>query len=124
MSRSTFQVLANGDRVLLFLTTPDGETMGLDLEWAEADVACKAWRAKINEAKDYAEAERVARDGAILLRSGVPVGFSNDEQIRKLTGHLAQHDRELRRYIKPKFESIPGGEACGAPTIVVHEPKE
>ena len=65
-------------------------------------------------AAEWANAEEVARDNAILLRAGVPVGITNHQAILEEAKTIAVSDRELRR-------AMPGGvksrEVFGTPSI-------
>jgi len=65
-------------------------------------------------ADEWAQAERVAQDSAILLRAGSNFGLSNDPRILAEARKAAAWDSALRRY-------MPGGvqseECFGTPTI-------
>ena len=65
-------------------------------------------------AAEWANAEEVARDNAILLRAGFPVGLANHKTVIDQSVRLACWDRDLRK-------AMPGGvkskEVFGTPTI-------
>ena len=69
--------------------------------------------------EELAEAERIARDSAILLRAGANFGLSNDPRILDAAKSAAAWDSELRR-------CMPGGvkseEAFGTPALIQHPP--
>lgn len=69
--------------------------------------------------EELEQAERIARDTAILYRSGAPLGLSNRLDIKQEAMKQAHWDSELRRY-------MPGGvrseEAVGTPAIIQHPP--
>lgn len=71
-------------------------------------------------ADEWAQAERVANDSAILLRAGSNFGLSNDPRILEEAKKLAAWDSDLRRF-------MPGGvkssEAFGTPSVMVQPPK-
>jgi hypothetical protein len=65
------------------------------------------------------QAERVARDQAILLRANAGFGLTNDPVIQAEAKKIAEGDRDLRRY-------MPGGvrarEQFGIPTVTIEGP--
>lgn len=66
-------------------------------------------------ADEYANAERIALDSALLLRVGAPLTLSNNPVIQDLAAKEAAWNSELRRY-------IPGGvkaeSMVGTPTVI------
>lgn len=88
----------------------------LDVSWREAEAIARALIAKARAGEEQEKAEAIARDHAILLRAGVPLGLTNDPRIQDEAAKLAVSDRDLRRY-------MPGGvrskEMVGTPTVVV-----
>lgn len=88
------------------------------LPWRAADEIARALTAKAREAEEQEKAPSIARDAAILLRAGVPIGLSNDSKIRDEAGKIAAWDSDLRRY-------MPGGvksqEMLGRPAVLVKE---
>lgn len=105
-----------GERVLLIV----GGRAVLDMPWRKADDVCAAIRSKARAAEEQEKALSIARDNAILLRAGVPLGLTNDRRIREETAKIAAWDRDLRRY-------MPGGiksqEMLGRPAVVNHGEK-
>lgn len=91
-------VRREGARVVL---VAEGRAV-LDLPWQAADRLAAALRAKAREAEEQDRAPQVARDAAILLRAGAPLGLTSDPRIQAEAGRLAAWDSELRRY-------MPGG---------------
>ena len=65
-------------------------------------------------AAEWANAEEVARDNAILIRAGFPVGLANHQAVLNESVKMAVSDRDLRR-------AMPGGvrseAVCGTPMI-------
>jgi hypothetical protein len=72
------------------------------------------------KAEEFAKAEGIIYDNAILLRAGFPVGLSDDPLIRRETAIEAQHDASLRRYMPG---GVLGKSLPGTPTIVRKEPQ-
>jgi len=98
----------------------DGKIVA-DLPWDAALRAADALRQVSKRAEEWAQAEKIASDQALLIRTGAPIGLSNNPTIIGEAKKRAQHDRDLRRY-------LPGGirskTVFGAPTIVRHNPKD
>lgn len=107
---STLRVLQNGDRVLVLV---NGGLVA-DIPWQKGDEVARAITTATRKAEEWAKAEAIASDQAILLRAGVPLGLSNHPAIRAEALKLALNDRALRRY-------MPGGVKAraefGAPVI-------
>lgn len=115
MSTHSVTMGRDGDRVLL---TVDGRT--ISIPWEHADEIARGLTVKARQAEEEQKALGIAADNAILLRVGVPIGLSSRPDILAESAHIAQYDRDLRRY-------LPGGvrsrEAFGTPTIIRHEPR-
>lgn len=92
----------------------------LDLPYPTALEIAKALKEVAKRAEEWAQAERIAADQALLLRSGAPFGITNHPKILDEAKKQAVHDRVLRR-------ALPGGirsmGVVGAPTITQHQPK-
>jgi len=65
------------------------------------------------KAEEWAEAERIAFDQAMMIRSGAPVGLTSNPVIQHEAGKEAAHNRELRRYMP----GIKSQEQVGTPAI-------
>lgn len=81
-----------------------------------------AWLGVTKLAEEWATAPKVARDAAILHRSGAPIGIANHPAIRKEAQSIARHDRDLRRFMADnrtsvKTNGVSSDEVLGAPTI-------
>jgi hypothetical protein len=70
-------------------------------------------------ADEWAQAERIAADSAVLLRAGANFGLSSDPRILDEARKEAAWNSDLRRY-------MPGGvrseECFGTPTVRAHQP--
>ena len=102
-----------GGSVLLIV---DGKCVA-DLPWQAALQVQAAIRAKACLAREYAEASRVISDQALMLRKGIPIGFTDNPKIQDEAAKEAVNNRELRR-------ALPGGvksqEHVGTPKVITH----
>jgi len=105
-----------GSRVLLIV---EGRAV-LDISWEAADQLARAIRAKARDAEEVAKADPIARDAAILLRAGVPVGLTSHPKIREEAGKRAAWDSDLRRYMPGGIRST---EMLGRPAVLLRPPK-
>jgi hypothetical protein len=76
------------------------------------------WRATATQAslaEEHEKAEQIAKDNALLLRTGAPFGLSDNPKILEESVKIARDDRDLRRY-------LPGGvrsqAVLGTPTVI------
>jgi hypothetical protein len=92
----------------------------LEMEWRAADELCGVLRQVARQCEELEKAPQIAKDAALLLRAGVPIGLSNDPKINHEAAKIAARDSELRR-------ALPGGikseVQLGTPTIISHEPQ-
>lgn len=95
---------------------PDG-SLGGEFSWEGAKALAQALTVQANRAEEWAKAERVAMDAAILLRSGAPFGITDHPAIQAEAAKEAAWNRDLRRW-------MPGGvkseEAVGTPMFTSH----
>lgn len=69
------------------------------------EVALKIWQGTCAQralAEEHEKAEQVAKDNALLLRTGAPFGLSDNPAILAESVKIARDDRDLRRF-------LPGG---------------
>lgn len=113
-----YRIRREGAHVLAQITT-DGRSVVLQLEGKVAESLGRALVSQGKLADEWAQAERVAMDSAILLRAGANFGLSNNAKILAEAVKEAAWNFDLRRY-------MPGGvkssEAFGTPSIKVHQP--
>lgn len=111
-----FRGRSKGDRCL-FNFNVDGREVTIDVPWNEAEDLIKQMHTVQKAAEEHAHANRIIGDSALLLRKGIPLGFSNHPKILRESAKEAAHNRDLRRY-------LPGGvkskEQFGQPTIINH----
>jgi hypothetical protein len=110
-----FRVRQEGDRVYLVIN----DQCVADLQWDAAQALWQALRVKTLEAEEYAKANQVALDSAILLRAGARMVLSSNSKIVDEAKTLAAHDSRLRACM-PHIKSQ---EAFGAPTLISLPPK-
>lgn len=100
--------------------TNDGKCFVLQLEGKTAVDIARLLREQGLLADEFAQAERIADDSAILLRAGSNFALSNDPRIIEEAKKRAAWDTDLRRF-------MPGGvkseEAFGTPAVVLHPPR-
>lgn len=73
-------------------------------------------------AEAEAQVHQIVADQAVLMRSGANLGLSDNPRVLQEAFHVAQHDRDLRRYL-PGAGGIKSAESVGVPSIVAHPPK-
>lgn len=73
-----------------------------------------------HKAEEWAKAESIVHDHAILARVGVPLGLTSHPTLLREVRKEAAHNRDLRRY-------LPGGvkseELVLAPALIQHAPR-
>ena len=82
----------------------------------------QSWLAATRTADEWANREQVARDAAILVRTGAPVGIANHPEILREANALADGDRDLRRFIQDQrgrvgLHGVASTVALGAPVV-------
>lgn len=103
-------VRAEGDRVILL---QDGRLV-VSMPIAAARALIRALQVKTLEAEEENQAQAIAYDQAVLLRSGIPLGLSLRRDIQHEARQLAAWDSDLRRYIVKKKHV----NKVGQPTII------
>lgn len=101
-------------RVLL---KKDGEVV-VDIPYEMVDDFVRAIREKKLLCEEYAQAERIARDSAILLRAGARFVLSARNDIQDEAVKLACYDRALRQ-----MPLIKSQERFGCPTFEARPPR-
>ena len=109
MSIKQITIGVDGAKVLI---TINGKTESIP--WEAADEIANALITKARQAEEEDKKQLIARDNAILLRCGVPIGLSNRKDIVQETEFLAQYDDKLVKYIP----SIKSTETFGTPSVV------
>ena len=77
----------------------------LNLPWDVALALAQDITQKAKAAEEIAKAEQIILDNAILFRSGVPIGLSNNRDIIAETIKEAQHNPLLRRHMAGGIKS-------------------
>ncbi len=100
------------------LITSDGREFALqDLPWEAAVKIGQAFLQAGKEAEEYAKANEIIQDQAILFRSGAPFALSDNEKIRDEAKKEAVHNRELRRSNLVLSGDIASQEHVGRPSV-------
>lgn len=117
MARKEVRFVQTGAGVLMLL---DGQ-LALEMSWENALEVANALRTVAKNAEEYAKANEIVNDQAILMRSGFPIDLTTHPDILKEAAKEAAWDSNLRR-------AMPGGiksqERFGKPTIVRHPLKK
>lgn len=87
----------------------------LDLPWEAALQVAQAIQFKAKAAEEFAKAEQIALDQALLMRSGTPVGLTDNPDILKQAANEAAWNSALRRRLPAG--GIRSGERFGRPTV-------
>lgn len=98
--------LFNGGQVGAVLTRPGAKAFG------------RALIIVARRAEEWVKREALARDAAILLRAGAPLGLTSNAAIQAEAAKIARDDRDLRRYLPG---GIRGTEIVGEPTLIQGE---
>jgi hypothetical protein len=109
MSLKTFKCRQEGDRVIVEI---DGR--GYTIPWKHAlDISRGLYRVS-KQAEEFASANRIIADHALLTRAGFPVGLSNNPKIKDEVRKESAWNGFLRKH-------FPGGvksrEVFGTPSI-------
>ena len=90
------------------------EGRSLRMPWNVALDLSKALNRKARDAEEIAKAESIIFDSALLIRTGAPLGFTDNPDIQKEAAKEAVNNSDLRKY-------LPGGvkatEQFGRPNI-------
>lgn len=109
MSLATVRIRDEGDKVLLVIN--DKSYL---IPWEQALVIARGIRAKAKKAEEFAKANRIIADHALLTRAGFPIGLSDHPRIKDEVRKEAAWNSELRR-------ALPGGvrsrEVFGTPAV-------
>lgn len=106
-------VRAEGSKVLIAVN----DRVFLEIGYREGKELVRAVHIAALKAEEYAQAERLVYEGAILARAGLPFTLSDDPRIKDEVRKEAAWNSDLRRY-------MPGGvkakEVVGTPTVINH----
>lgn len=111
---NTLNVSADGANVQLAY---NGKLVA-DMDWSVALALAKALIVKGKQAEEWAKADQVMGDQALMLRTNAPFGLTSNRAILQEAAKEAQWGSELRRYLPMK--GVPSKEAFGTPSIINH----
>lgn len=110
-------IRAEGDKVVFII---DGK--GHTIPYVQALEIARALYIKAHAAEEFAQANRIIADGALLTRLGVPIGLTNNKKMQDEIGKEAAWNTDLRRALPGgvKSDSIVGTPAVkrGSPQTV------
>lgn len=110
MALTEVTIRSEGDKVLWVI---GGKAH--TIPYAQAFEIARGLYIKAQEAEEFACANRIIADGALLTRLGVPVGLTNNPKMKDEIGKEAAWNTELRR-------ALPGGvkarAVVGTPSVV------
>jgi len=105
-----------GTRVLLL----KNGVLIADMPYDAALQISRAMQVKAKDAEELVKANAIIADSALLLRTGFPIGLSNNPDIIRESIKEAVNNRILRR-------ALPGGvksqAVVGRPSIIQHAPR-
>ncbi len=88
----------------------------LMMPWNVALDVARAMEKKARKAEEVAKHEQITFDQALLIRTGAPLGFTNNPDIQAEAEKEAAHNPALRKY-------LPGGvkatEQFGTPNVTI-----
>lgn len=92
------------------------------MSWKAAFEFAKVIKAAAKKSEELAKAGQIAYDQAILHRSGLQIGLTNNKMIQDEAKKIAANDSVLRRNI-PLSAEVQSREIVGTPKIIKHKPK-
>jgi len=118
---SEVRIVQNGNRVVMVINGRQVEGM----PWQTALQLAKALTSVAKQAEEWDNAERIASDQALLMRTGAPFGITQHPKIRSEAEKRALYDRTLRRYIPhTPLTGIRSREVFGVPSLLQTPPRE
>lgn len=97
------------------------ESKAIRMPWNTALDVAASIREQAKQAEEYAKAEGIIFDQALLVRLGANIGLSSNPAIQAEAAKEAAWNSDLRRY-------LPGGvkskEQFGAPSVIRHNPRK
>lgn len=115
------KIAQNGPLVILYING-----RATELPWEAANIIADGLKEKAKMAEEYAKAEDIIFDQAIMYRSGAPFALSNNPKILDEAKKESMHNRELRTSNLKLVETPAGGiesrETVGVPAVT-HAPK-
>jgi hypothetical protein len=102
----------------------DGREFALqDLPWDAAAKIGEAFTTAAKEAEEYAKANNIIQDQAILYRSGAPFALTNNPKMQHEAKKEAVTSRVLRRSnLRMRAGGIPSQESVGRPMVTQSPP--
>ncbi len=105
------------DKVIILL---DGKLIAT-LPWEAAKQLSEAIKVQALLSEEYANADKVALDQAMMVRAGFPFGIANNPEIQRLSAHKAQYDDKARQV---PLRGVKGKGIVGTPGLIRGESKD
>jgi hypothetical protein len=102
------------DQVVLLL---DGKFM-CTMPWQVADEIASMVRSIARLAEEYAKANAIIAQDALLIRSGAPFSLTNNPKMREQSFNDAQWDPTARKSMP--LAGVPSAKEVGAPSLIKH----
>lgn len=122
MSLGGLKLRVHGPMVTALFTVNGQEFALQDLPWDAAKKISEAFGSAAKEAEEYAKANEIIMDQAILFRSGAPIALTNHPKMREEALKEAVWDRDLRRSNLQLSGNIESHESVGRPTVTQSPP--
>lgn len=91
-----------------------------DMDWSIALEVAKIVRHVAKLAEEYAVANKLIIQDALLIRSGAPFALTNNRKIREASYNEAQWGKEAKRM---PLAGVPSRKEVGAPSLIQHKGK-
>lgn len=108
-----WRIFNDGERVIIEF---DGKT-AKSVPWEHALEVANAIKSNAKLCEQYAKANQIIHDAAILARTGIPVGLTSDPRMQDEARKESQFNREIRRSNLPGIGSVASQEVFGTPAV-------
>jgi hypothetical protein len=109
----SWRIFNDGVRVLVSING----RMPKAIPWQRADEIAKALMGNARICEENGNADKIIHDAAILARTGLPIGLTNNPKMQEEARKESMHNREIRRSNLPDIGSIPSQEVFGTPAV-------
>jgi hypothetical protein len=113
-------VEVEGPRVLLLVD----EKLVADFPWNAAVEIGKGILMGARKAEEYAKANQIITDQALLMRSGIKLGLTSNRSMLREAQKEAENSEELRKAIPSSEKGIPSEEIIGVPMLIQKPPAQ
>jgi hypothetical protein len=82
---------------------------GVKVPWGKADAIARALTQCARKAEEYAKANKIIYDNALIQRAGFPIGLSDHPKIKAETVKESLYNRNLRRWLPKTRKGVDHG---------------